>query len=166
MAVEVRPRKPTDLVRCVELLAEVHAADGYPAIWPSDPGRWLTPSRLLGAWVAGPADALTGHVGLSGVVSVPSAELWVASTGLGLDRLGAVRQLFVSPSARRQGTGERLLAIACAEARRRGLHPVLDVIDRNRAAMALYEQLGWRIAGSLEVELAGRPELLVCYVAP
>jgi len=141
-------------------------ADGYPAVWPADPGGWLTPSRRLGAWVAGSVDAVTGHVGLSGVATGPSAELWVASTGLGLDRLGAVRQLFVSPGARRQGTGERLLAIACAEARRRGLHPVLDVIDRNRAAMALYEQLGWRIAGSLEVELAGRPELLVCYVAP
>ncbi len=46
------------------------------------------------------------------------------------------------------------------------LNPVLDVIDHNRAALALYEQLGWRIAGSLELELADRPERLVCYVAP
>jgi hypothetical protein len=53
------------------------------------------------------------------------------------------------------------VAAACG----RGLHPVLDVIDRNRAAVALYERLGWRIAGSLDVELAGRPERLVCYVA-
>ena len=28
--------------------------------------------------------------------------------------------------------------------------------------MGLYEQLGWR----LEVELAGRPERLVCYILP
>jgi hypothetical protein len=43
---------------------------------------------------------------------------------------------------------------------------VLDTIERGRAAVALYEQLGWRIAGSLDVELAGRAEHLVCYVAP
>jgi hypothetical protein len=43
---------------------------------------------------------------------------------------------------------------------------VLDVIDRNRDAMALYERLGWRIAGSLDLDLAGHPERLVCYVAP
>lgn len=166
MAVQVRPRNPTDLAGCVEVLAEVHIADGYPAVWPADPMSWLTPSHLVAAWVAGPPDALTGHVGLTGVATGPSAGLWVASTGLGLDRLGAVRQLFVSPTARRQGIGEQLLAVACAEARRRGLHPVLDTIERGRAAVALYEQLGWRIAGSLDVELAGRPERLVCYVAP
>jgi len=164
--VHIRPRDPEDLSRCVDLLADVHAVDGYPAIWPADPASWLTPSRLLDAWLTEQADALIGHVGLSGVAAGPSAELWAVSTGLAADRLGAVRQLFVSPGARRQGIGERLLAVACSEAHRRGLHPVLDVIDRNHAAMALYEQLGWRIAGSLEVELAGRPERLVCYVAP
>lgn len=165
-AMHIRSRNPEDLARCVEVLAEVHAADGYPAVWPANPGRWLTPSRLLGAWVAGQADTLAGHVGLSGVAAGPSAELWAASTGLALDRLCAVRQLFVSPGARRQGIGEQLLAAACAWAGGRSLTPVLDVFDRNRAAMALYEQLGWRTAGSLEVELARRPERLVCYVAP
>lgn len=163
---QVRPRRPTDLVRCVDLLAEVHIADGYPAIWPADPADWLTPSSQLAAWVAGPVDAVSGHVGLSSVATGPSADLWVAKTGLDLDRLGAVRQLFVSPGARRQGIGDQLLAVACAEARRRGLYPVLDTIARGRAAVALYEKLGWRIAGALEVQLAGRPELLVCYVAP
>lgn len=164
--VRIRPRKPEDLGQCVEVLEEVHAVDGYPALWPADPGRWLTPSRLLGAWVAEQAGALAGHVGLSGVAAEPSVGLWAASTGLALDRLGAVRQLFVSPDARRCGIGEQLLAVACADARRRGLHPVLDVIDRKGAAMALYDRLGWRLAGSLEIELGGRPERLVCYVAP
>lgn len=162
----IRPRKPGDLEQCVQLLAEVHTVDRYPVIWPADPGRWLTPSRLLGAWVAVNADDLAGHVGLSSVAAGPSADLWVASTGLEIDRLGAVRQLFVSSSARGRGIGGELLAVACAEARGRGFHPVLDVIDRNRAAMALYERLGWRPAGSLEVDLAGRPERLVCYVSP
>lgn len=162
----IRSRTPEDLAGCVELLAEVHATDGYPCIWPADPGRWLTPSLLLGAWVAGQADTLAGHVGLSGVAEGPAAELWTFSTGLPRERLGDVRQLFVSPRFRRQGIGEQLLAVASAEARSRCLKPVLEVIDRNRDAMAVYRRLGWKVAGSLEVELGGRPERLVCYTAP
>jgi hypothetical protein len=43
---------------------------------------------------------------------------------------------------------------------------VLDVLETNRAATALYERLGWRAVGAMDVELGGRPERLVCYVAP
>ena len=164
--ISIRPRDPEDLDGCVEVLARVHAADGYPAAWPDDPGRWLMPSRLLGAWVAGRAGALVGHVGLSGASPGPSAEYWSASTGLPPDRLGAVRQLFVAPDARGDGLGERLLSHATAAALRQGLHPVLDVIEKNRTATALYERLGWRVVGAIDVKFGGRPERLVCYVAP
>jgi hypothetical protein len=34
-AVDIRTRISEDLARCVDLLAEVHAADGYPAVWPA-----------------------------------------------------------------------------------------------------------------------------------
>jgi GNAT superfamily N-acetyltransferase len=148
-----------DLDACVTLLAAVHAADGYPAYWPDEPGRWLTPRDLLNAWVARQADEVVGHVCLCRAEDGASGGIWSGATGLPIERLGAVGRLFVAPAARRQGLGERLLLAAGDEARRLGRHPVLEVLERDRAAAALYERLGWRRAGPLDAELRW-------YVAP
>jgi ribosomal protein S18 acetylase RimI-like enzyme len=163
----VRRRRGPDLARCVELLAGVHAADGYPVRWPGDPGAWLSPSRLVAAWVVEQAGQVTGHVGLSEASGDSMAPLWSSGLGVGEDRLGVISRLFVGTAARGHRSGERLLAAGCAEARRRDLSPVLDVFDRNRAAIALYRRLGWRRLGSVEFNLPGHGvELLHCYVAP
>jgi ribosomal protein S18 acetylase RimI-like enzyme len=72
------------------------------------------------------------------------------------------------PGARGAGLGRSLLAAACAEAARRGLHPVLDVVDANRSAVRLYERLGWVPLGSYEETFGdgGPPEVLHCFAAP
>ena len=140
-------RRAGDLDGCVALLARVHAADGYPVHWPEDPGRWLTPDELLGAWVAWRSGALAGHVCLCPAETGPSAAAWSSGAGVPVDRLGVISRLFVAPDARRRGLGERLLVAACDEASRLGRHPALEVLERDRAAHALYERLGWRRAG-------------------
>ena len=152
-------RRTGDLDACVAVLAAVHAADGYPALWPADPHRWLTPRELVGAWVARRAGEVVGHVCLCRAEEGASAVIWSAASGLPVGRLGAVSRLFVAPTARRQGLGERLLLAACDEARRLGRHPVLEVLRQDRAAAALYERLGWRRVGPLDAELRW-------YVAP
>ncbi len=64
-AVVLRSRRPADLDACVEALREVHDADGYPLRWPPDPHAWLTPPRLLRAWVAElPDGTIAGHVAI------------------------------------------------------------------------------------------------------
>jgi GNAT superfamily N-acetyltransferase len=152
-------RRARDLGACVSLLAAVHAADGYPARWPDEPDRWLTPRELLGAWVASRTDEVVGHVCLSRAGDGTSTAIWSAATGLPVERLGVVSRLFVAPAARRQGLGQRLLLAACEEAGRLGRHPVLEVLDRDRAAAVLYERLGWRRTGPPEAGLRW-------YVAP
>lgn len=152
-------RRSGDLDACVALLAAVQAADGYPANWPEDPGRWLTPRDLVGAWVARRADEVVGHVCLCRAEEGSSAAIWSAATGLPVERLGVISRLFVGPSIRRQGLGERLLLAACGGARALARHPVLEVLDRDRAAAALYERLGWRRAGPVDADLRW-------YVAP
>jgi GNAT superfamily N-acetyltransferase len=152
-------RRTGDLDACVATLAAVHAADGYPARWPAEPGRWLTPRNLLSAWVAWRADEVVGHVCLCRAEEGESAAIWSAATGVPVELLGAVSRLFVVPAARRRGLGERLLAAACEKARRLSRHPVLEVLEGDHAAMALYERLGWRRAGPLDAELRW-------YVAP
>jgi ribosomal protein S18 acetylase RimI-like enzyme len=146
----------------------VHEADGYPMLWPADPARWLTPSRLLDAWVAERADAggLAGHVALCSADGDAAAPVWSAATGLEPGRLGAVTRLFVSPEDRGSGVGRRLVDAACAGARLRALHPVLEVLDSGRAAMALYERLGWRRVASGEHTWSGATVLAHRYVAP
>jgi GNAT superfamily N-acetyltransferase len=158
-AVALRRRRAGDLDACVALLAAVHGADGYPARWPDDPARWLTPGELLSAWVATRADEVVGHVCLCRAEDGASAAIWSASAGRPVDRLGVVSRLFVASAARRQGLGRRLLDAACAAARRQGRHPVLEVLEGDRAAAALYERLGWRRLGPPD-------EALRRYVAP
>lgn len=54
----------------------------------------------------------------------------------------------VAREARGQGIGSRLIDAICTEARRRGYAEVrLDVIDSNWRAKALYERLGFAVAG-------------------
>ncbi len=165
----IRARRHDELDRCVALLAAVHAADGYPARWPADPHLWLAPQNLLGAWVAEDADGLAGHVVLWPAVGDPAAPVWSAASGLPADRLAAVSRLFVAPRARGRGLGAALLAVARAAADAHRLHPVLDVVDHDRRALALYERAGWRRVVSAPAPWAlanGAHPLMHYYLAP
>lgn len=132
-AITLRPRRHDDMDACVALLSAVHAADGYPLLWPADPATWLTPNHLLEAWVAEREHALVGHVALGTAVGDSAAPLWSAAAGRPPEKLAVVAKLFVSPRARGHGLGPALLREACAEACRRGLHPALEVLNHDRA---------------------------------
>jgi GNAT superfamily N-acetyltransferase len=139
----LRPRREADLGDCVRLLADVHRVNGYPTYWPDDPAGWLSPKRLLSAWVAQEASRIVGHVALAAVTPGPAADTWSAAAGVPPAALASVSRLFVEHQARGAGVGGALLDAACADAARRGLHPVLDVVETNRDAMRLYERRGW-----------------------
>ncbi|MFI7419528.1 GNAT family N-acetyltransferase [Nonomuraea sp. NPDC049684] len=145
----VRPRTPADLTACTDALALVHAADRYPVDWPADPQGWLTPGDLLRAWVAVEEGQVLGHVGLAGAAEGPQ-----------------VTRLFVVPAARGRGLAALLLETVRKAA---GAPVVLEVSDEGRAAVALYERLGWRRVGSTRarwLNAAGEPALLHHYVSP
>jgi ribosomal protein S18 acetylase RimI-like enzyme len=79
-----------------------------------------------------------------------------------------VSRLFVAPAGRGMGLGAALVAAAAAEAVRLGLRAVLDVVTANRAAVRLYERLGWIRFGSYEERFHpdGPIERLLCFAAP
>ncbi|MCP2363734.1 ribosomal protein S18 acetylase RimI-like enzyme [Nonomuraea thailandensis] len=143
---DIRTRTPDDLAACVEALAEVQAADRYPVRRPDDPGAWLTPDRMAGAWIAVEAGAVLGHVALT------------------LD--AEVSRLFVTPAARGRGVAARLLDTVRAATPQ----PLkLEVSSEGRAAIGLYERAGWRRVGSTRatwLNAAGEPALLYHYVSP
>ncbi|WP_243744986.1 GNAT family N-acetyltransferase [Streptomyces hainanensis] len=159
---ETRPRTEDDLDACVEVLAEVHHRDGYPVNWPDRPADWLSSGARLGAWVAEFDGRVAGHVAL-----YAAGEGDVAPTRWPEGPTAVVSRLFVAPWARGHRLGALLIGRADAEARRRGLHPVLDVVATDTAAAALYERLGWRLLATVEQRWG--PEQTVtmhCYAAP
>ena len=141
----IRARRPEDVDDCVEVLAAVHATDGYPLRWPEDPRDWLTPKHLLAAWVAEADGALVGHV----------RSVARPATG-------------APPCGRRLGAA--LLGQADAQARVRGLRSALEVLDHDHHAVALYEHAGWsRVASALAPWTQPDDDALVWlyyYIAP
>ncbi|GAB3842005.1 GNAT family N-acetyltransferase [Dactylosporangium cerinum] len=126
----IRTRLVSDLDRCVEALREVHRTDAYPLNWPADPRAWLTPPRLLQAWVAvEPDGSVVGHVAVQR-----------------LDTAGAeLSRLFVVPAARRRSVARALADHARSWATEHGSGLALNVTDGHRsAAVAFYEATGWR----------------------
>lgn len=138
----IRERRRSDLDRCVEALAVVHHADGYPLNWPADPRGWLCPGGSLPAWIAeGPDGTPAGHLALSQVDSAAVGDLPVSGATASISRF------FVVPAFRRQAVGQRLLAQAQKWAGSQGLDLVLDVVDDARSsAVALYEATGWQLS--------------------
>lgn len=159
MAALIRPRAEADLAACVEALWTTHETSGYPAVWPRDPVRWLTPSgRDVRAWVAAVDGAVVGHVALgrdddiAGTATVPSL---------------AIMRLFVAPVARGRGVGAALLATAVDFVRANASRPVLTVADTGAAAIRLYERVGWRRIGGRRAdweEPDGRHPMVYDYV--
>jgi GNAT superfamily N-acetyltransferase len=157
--VRIRAREAGDLELCVRVLAGVRETSGYPANWPADPARWLTPDGIAGAWVATTAAVpVAGHLVLrqpaDGWPGEPAAE---------------VSRLFVAPAARRQGVAQALLATAIGWATPHRLDLVLEVTDELRAARALYERAGFQLTGTTMADWttpAGQPVTLHRYVRP
>ncbi|MFE9364146.1 GNAT family N-acetyltransferase [Streptomyces sp. NPDC006978] len=164
----VRWREGFDLDACVQVLADVHERDGYPEEWPDRPGEWLAQPSLLAAWVAEQEGNIVGHVGLNrGGAEDRAPGLWSRRTGVPAEQAAVISRLFVSPAARGHGTGALLVERASFEARRRGLHPVLDVLTTDASAVALYEHLGWTWLATVDQRWGpARTVTVHCYAGP
>ncbi|MFJ9128075.1 GNAT family N-acetyltransferase [Streptomyces sp. NPDC102340] len=141
----------------------VHHADGYPTNWPKDPAGWLSDGDIVGAWIGCHEERVVGHVLLARPASGDVAPTLVPAG----TPVAVVGRLFVAPSARGHRLGAALLGRAAREARRHGALAVLDVVTTDSAAIALYEQLGWRLLAQGQQEW-GPGELVDvrCYSAP
>lgn len=148
------------------MLAEAHRSSQYPVHWPADPARWLTPDRLFAAWVAEADGTVVGHIALATPGEV-TAQPWAADTGRPIGQAAEITRLFVADAAQGRSVGTRLLATACADAKERGRHPVLGVLDHNRSAIALYDRAGWRRLSSVDFPLRDdQIGVMHCYAAP
>lgn len=152
--VQVRPRRDDDVPALARALVAVHREDGYPVEGVDDPEAWLCLDGQLGAWTAALDGEPVGHVAMTtpGPGDGAAAVLH-RQTGIELDQLAVVGRLFVSPEARGNGLARRLMDMVENEAGQRSLTLVLDVMEKDRAAIGLYESRGWRRIGSMRHDL-------------
>jgi GNAT superfamily N-acetyltransferase len=164
----IRERGGQDVPGCVRALRAVHERDGYPAVWPSDPGRWVTSSGTdTAAWVAVDSDGtVRGHVAVSTGVSDAMVSVL---PGRPAERLLSVVRLFVDPSGRGHDVGAALITAAADYARSCALQPTLEVADSDAAARRLYDRLGWICLGTRRAswtDVGGRYPVLYLYALP
>jgi ribosomal protein S18 acetylase RimI-like enzyme len=134
----IRERTENDIPDCVRALREVHELDGYPAVWPSDPARWIS-SVSSAAWVDADDSGVHGHLAarLGTSVTWPSAPqrgVWVA-------------RFFVEPAHRNRGVGVSLLDRAVDLAQDYQVDAMLEVTSTGEDAIGLYESHGWSRTG-------------------
>ena len=163
----VRVRQSEDLEASTEALIKVHSTDGYPVEGVDDPQAWLMPTGLLRAWVGELDGKVVGHV----LITTPqdgdaAAKAW-ANKGNPVERIAVLGRLFVLPEARRHSLGKQLVRATSAYADEQGLRLVLDVMEKDTAAIRLYERLGWRRIG-MTLHDSGRGEDIpaYCYISP
>ncbi|MEU4284853.1 GNAT family N-acetyltransferase [Nocardiopsis dassonvillei] len=167
-AVEVRSREEQDLDACARLLVEVHERDGYPVEGVADPRGWLELDNSGRAWVALTEGAVAGHVSLSCNSSDDAVKLWRAQNSGRPEAVASVGRLFVSPAARGRGAAQALMRRAMEFGQEQGWQLVLDVMEKDQAAMRLYERLGWVCIGKIThrfgegQEMPGRAYALTC----
>jgi GNAT superfamily N-acetyltransferase len=151
--ITIHPRSEDDLRRCEEMARTVHHQDGYPRYLAGSLLSFLAEPGALASWVAEHATEIVGHVALHPTSSSAVMALAQQATGEPAARLGVVARLMVSPDARGEGLGQRLLETAVHDAVRRGLRPVLDVVTDHLQAIELYERCGWSRVGVVAVSL-------------
>ncbi len=137
----IRPRADDDLPALADILREVHATDGYPVEGVDDPLAWLQSHNLVEAWTAIVNGHVVGQVALNQSTPGDFAPGLARQAGID-DSLLVLGRLFVSVRARGHSIGTILTQAATKRARQLGARAVLDVMEKDVAAIRTYERLG------------------------
>jgi GNAT superfamily N-acetyltransferase len=114
---------------------------------------WLAPRLASGEYfgwiVEDGAGAPVGGLGMMAIDWPPHP--WHP----GQDRRGYVTNVFVEPELRGRGVARRLMEMATAEGRRRGIQ--LIVLHASPMGRPLYERMGWRVGSEMMLPLEPFP---------
>lgn len=137
----IRERVERDLPALVEILWKTYESDAYPAVWPEDPAAWIASPRAPLAWVIEDDGVVIGHLAMARDLR---DDGWRDYTDRPPSELIEVTRLFVAPEHRGHGAATALMQQAHEYAEANGLQAVLQVTEAERAAIAVYEALGWQ----------------------
>ncbi|MGW6461783.1 GNAT family N-acetyltransferase [Streptomyces sp. NPDC055078] len=163
----IRPRLEVDILEAAAALVEVHSTDGYPVEGVDQPEEWLTPPGLIHAWVAEVDRRIVGHVAISRPNGEDAVSCWLQQGEGAKEETAVLARLFVLQEARGNTVGALLVCAATEHAQGAGIRLVLDVMEKDTAAIRLYERLGWQKLGvTTHVYGDAKSAKAVCYVSP
>ncbi|KAF2756779.1 acyl-CoA N-acyltransferase [Pseudovirgaria hyperparasitica] len=151
--IQIRAREPTDIPALHALIPLIHATTGYPVEGSAVPASFLTPTSTLAAYVAVlTTPQTTTPLGQAALHPInPASTLFAAlqshHPAARAEDYVVLGRLFIAPFAQGQGVGRRLVCEAVERARAWGRGVVLDVLEKDGAAVRFYERLGWRRLG-------------------
>lgn len=148
---DIRERKDSDIPALSAALVAVHQQDGYPVEGVDDPEAWLRIEGALGVWTATLDGQPVGQVAL--IEPGPAddaAQLLRNRDNSPTMPIAVLGRLFIAPEARGYALGRRLTETALRYAQSINRQAVLDVMEKDKAAIALYESLGWIQLGAIE----------------
>lgn len=138
--ITIRPRTPSDIPPLTGILTTVFNLTHYPVDGPSSfPARFSSPNALHSI-VALHGSTLAGHAELQDASTLNPV---VANAIAPIESYAALVSLFVDPSMQGKGIGVRLVEEAMAWGRANGKRLVLVVLDKDVAAIGMYEKMGW-----------------------
>ncbi|EHM25152.1 putative acetyltransferase [Streptomyces sp. W007] len=110
---------------------------------------------------------MVGHIAIMKAEGEKAVTLWQQQSGEDESRIGVLARLFVVRSARKHAVGESLMRAAMDYAEENDLRLVLDVMDKDEAAIRLYERLGWQFIGGATHQFGDGQQIPAkCYVWP
>lgn len=167
-SIEIRPTIPTDLAALADVLVEVHTTDGYPVEGVDDARGWLELDAPMGQWTALLLGEPVGHVAMVRPSSGDAAPGMLAERAdTPIAEIAVLARLFLAPTARGQSLADRLIGAVEERARSLTLKLTLDVMEKDQAAISLYERRGWVTLGRFDhVHSNGERTPAVAMMAP
>lgn len=140
----IRPRDPSDLPTLIQILTDVHILTNYPVDGPSTFSAKLQSPNALISIVALYNGKLAGHAQLQPASVLNSAITEsLSSHGAPITSFATLVSLFVDPKIQGKGVGARLVEEAVAWGKKEGRRLVLVVLEKDAAAIRMYERMGW-----------------------
>ncbi|WP_306213117.1 GNAT family N-acetyltransferase [Actinoplanes sp. RD1] len=142
--------------------------DGYPVEGADYAESWMHPEGSLSARVAGSSGEVLGHAAICDLEDGDAAAaMLMKRLDIPATEIAVLARLFVGPTARRSGTGQRLAEAALAYAVEHRRRAVFDVMEKDSAAIRMYERLGCVMLGRTSHQVAGgRVVPALCFAAP
>ena len=104
-----------------------------------------------------------GHALVSEPCDEAAVRLWKKKSG---QQVHVLARLFVIPAARGNRLGAKLTEAAMQWAQERDYRLVLDVMEKDQAAIRVYENLNWSFLGEIQHQIDTKKVPARAYVAP
>ena len=149
--VEIRSRQEIDLVKLGEIMRRVYEQDRYPVEGVENTDEILRTSASALSWVAHLAGQVIGQISLIPAFDdVKLCRVLAEQNGIETDGLAFISRLFIDPNYRKCGAGRTLVQTALSYAKSQESKVALEVMQKDKGAIRLYESMGARRLRDIE----------------